>query len=105
MSDKKVDATDGCLILVMGMMFIPFSFVINGMILSCGWAWYVVPLGAPQLSYVHLLGLDVLAGFVCHQVNSSSSEISADKFAMHLWIRTVVSMMSWFFMWVLHFWM
>ena len=39
------------------------SFAICGSVFWCLWMWFVVPLGMPEISLVHAIGLDVFITF------------------------------------------
>ena len=38
------------------------SIAINGFVLERLWEWFVVPLGAPPITFVHALGIAILFG-------------------------------------------
>ncbi len=40
------------------------GFALNGFVLVDLWAWFVLPLGAPTVSFAHAIGLDLLVTYV-----------------------------------------
>lgn len=44
----------------------------RGFILSCLWAWFMVPLGLPEIGVAHAIGVAFLVGMFLSHIKSSS---------------------------------
>ena len=81
-------------------LFITYSVVTTGFILSKLWVWFVIPLGAPTLGLVHLYGLSLLISLITmrNSIYKEEREVDGGKcFAAFLapWIILLVG-------WILH---
>ncbi len=50
------------------------NIVFSGLLLAALWAWFVVPLGAPEIGAVHALGLGLITGMMTMNVHAKDEE-------------------------------
>ena len=83
--------------------------LINGLVLSNLWGWFVVPtFGLPQLSLVPAIGVAMVVRFLTHQY-IESPEKKEKKDSTERWTGLVVTLFSPFitllFGWIVHLFM
>ncbi len=58
--DRLVEWATVVGVIIGGVIYLIFIGVLTGIVLSSLWGWFVVPLGYPQISIFHALGLTTL---------------------------------------------
>lgn len=43
--------------LLRNIVFLVLNIVLAGLVVSCYWAWFIVPLGVPSIGYAHAVGI------------------------------------------------
>jgi protein-S-isoprenylcysteine O-methyltransferase Ste14 len=57
------------------------AFILKVVVPTLLWRWFAVPLGAPKLSYLHMLGLLLLLGVFRHRYTGDSEHTTPKKVA------------------------
>lgn len=68
----------GCAVLFLS---VPAA-LLRGWVLSLLWAWFVVPLGVPPITYLHAVGISLLASLLTHK-NSPADDAALEKKNAH----------------------
>jgi len=95
---------DGCLWLVVALLATPFGVMLKGWTLLKMWAWFALPLGAPDLLNLwHGVGLAAVVSMMAPTPPASSDDRGARETA----IRAILSMaltplFILFFGWLVH---
>ena len=61
-----------------------WNILVSGFTLSTLWGWFVVPLGLPEISFFHAVGIDLVASFLCpstavsQMIQETAEETGAD---------------------------
>lgn len=93
---KNLINVAGCLVWLCA--FVPLSLW-RGFVLAKLWGWYIVPLGAPLIGWVHAVGLSVFFGLLLSWAYKSDK----DETPWHVVARaSVVPAFSLLFGWVWH---
>ena len=58
---------------VLGILTIVPMMLLNGFVLEKLWGWFIVDLGAPDISVGQAIGISLVAGFLAHQYNRWTS--------------------------------
>ena len=75
--------------------------LLNGWVVINMWNWYVLPLGAPEISFAHALGLATLVSFIAR-----ATIIDEDGEEMKRLVYTIASPLLTIMMgWIIKFWM
>jgi len=49
---------------LVGLLSLPFLFLIKGLVLSTLWSWFIVPLGVPAISIPMAIGIGIVAAYM-----------------------------------------
>lgn len=86
------DAAEGCLALVLVVLWIIPATLLNAYVLAHLWRWFAVPIfGLHPLTYAEAAGVSLLVGFLTHQVNQNDSDPEDGPLAT--WAGGVVRML------------
>ncbi len=79
-----------------------FASFVEGFTFCCLWRWFVVPLGLPEISTVHSVGLSLIISFLTyHHYNfKKDDEVGALDTLGHLLVRPITTLALG---WLLHF--
>ena len=73
---KREMSAEGCFgVAVAFLLFLVVSFIVNDWALSVLWKWFILPLGAPQLSIGSAIGLSIVVGFLTAKPQDSKKEV------------------------------
>jgi len=59
--------------------------IINGLLLHLMWGWFMVPLGLPEITVVHALGIAVVVSLLTRQQNMAKEQKDFGEFLI-AWI-------------------
>jgi hypothetical protein len=87
-----MDGTDT----VVALIATPFFFALNGWVALTLWRWFLVPLGAPTLTFGQVLGANLLIGYVFYRKGenkwASERDFYADVFALPV-VRALLTLL------------
>jgi hypothetical protein len=64
---------------LIGAGIVALAIVIEGLVLSCLWDWFMMPLGLPAISVAHAVGIAALSGVLTSQYIPKAQEDDAGK--------------------------
>lgn len=65
---RNTDSTDAALGCLATIILIPISLILNGLVLSTLWGWFIVPIfNLPGLSIGYAIGLGLIVGYLRYQ--------------------------------------
>lgn len=107
MSDCDVETIDGmqsAVLLLLSLIMMPIVLLADGLIMYCLWMWFVLPFGAPPISYWHACGLGMLLFMtICRSIPKAEKTFSGHVVSViGAPIRAMVLLGCIF---VLHLWM
>lgn len=78
--------------------------VMNGLVLSVLWGWFVVPVfNAPHLSIASAIGLSLVVSYLTHRTGTASGEkVGMGKLIGNSILYPLIAL---FLGWIIHFWM
>ncbi len=76
-------------------------FILNTATIRQMWGWFVVPFGAPALSFAHAAGLDALVSFVVTTSMPNTDRTDIEQYSFSFVLAGLTLALGW----VLHFFM
>lgn len=69
----------GAMVAILGIativaLIMAYSFTMTAIVVSAYWEWFFIPLGAPVLTWPHLLGLAGLIRYLTHQYRPATPD-------------------------------
>lgn len=80
------------------------NLFLSGVVLVYLWTWFAVPLGVPEITYVHALGISALSQKLTHHGFIVYKNHELDPTVAQLAL-TFSMLSSWLVGWVVNFWM
>jgi len=83
-------------------LLLAISFLLEGFVLLCLWAWYLVPLGVPQINLFHAIGLAITVSLLTYHYYDfqKSEKAGIIQPINYLIVRPLVTLLIG---WLLHF--
>lgn len=82
---------------ILVLLLTPLSIVVNGLLLSLFWGWFLVPLGFKQIGIAHALGVAVtvqmLTGAGKIEEPDSKKKVQPGTVLFHMMFRPLVFLM------------
>jgi len=83
-----------CLIVFMGCLLLAVATLINGVVISLMWEWFVVPLGAASISWIHAIGLGILNTYLTTQPPMKDDEYDGGAILSYWFVRPVAALFA-----------
>jgi hypothetical protein len=82
------------------------AILVNGFVISTLWAWFLVPLGLPQIGIIHAAGISILASYPLSIISIKIDRImkntkGAEETIPTILIYLLVPVMALFLGWIL----
>ncbi len=75
--DDEEKTIMGCLAMISIAALVPLTVAWNGFVISIFWGWFIVPLGLPQISIPHCIGISVIATMLTAPAQREKTESSS----------------------------
>lgn len=79
----------GLIILILVPLLVPFVYIINGLVLSIMWRWFIVPLGVIAIGKAHAIGIASIVGMVAKNSNQEDNRDVSEKFVAFISVGIV----------------
>ena len=85
--------------MILAIALMPFHIFWCGVVFLCLWGWFVVPLGAPNISLLHSVGLWVFVAYVRPSGTSTEPKPVLKQYAMHFAYGALTLFLGWIIHW------
>jgi uncharacterized membrane protein len=75
------------------------AVLINGTVVRCLWSWFIVPMGAAELSLPWAMGVALIVGYMTnHEIPKKNEQVDEWRVALNLAIRPAFAFgLGWLF--------
>ena len=63
-------------IAALSILFVVLTTLLGGVVLKDLWGWFIVPLGVPQLSVIHAIGVSLVVRLMTYDIPKGDDEMS-----------------------------
>lgn len=104
-NEERLDAMELSILVILWIAMLPICILMRGVLIHSCWQWFIIPLGAIEVGYVHSYGIAITAQIMGSNPSSPSASKTFGAKVMALLLFPVAMLLVWGIAFVIHLWM